>query len=86
MTQLKIKQPPSKAMSSNNYQTDDSRYWEAINRLTAHEAMCEERSKTIFNRLGRIDERLDTISRHMFMIGFTIICSMAGLIVTLLLK
>lgn len=86
MTQLNSQQAPSKAMSSSSYPIDDSRYWEAINRLTAHEAMCEERSKTIFNRLGRIDERLDTISRHMFMIGFTIICSMAGLIVTLLLK
>jgi hypothetical protein len=73
-------------MSSSSFSSDDSRYWEAINRLTAHEAMCEERSKTIFNRLERIDGRLDTMSRQMFVIGFTIICSMAGLIVTLLLK
>jgi len=78
--------PPLKAMSSSSCPSDDSRYWEAINRLTAHEAMCEERSKTIFNHLERIDGRLDTMSRQMFMIGFTIICSMAGLIVTLLLK
>lgn len=86
MNQMTNPQNLLKAMSSSSSPSDDSRYWEAINRLTAHEAMCEERSKTIFNRLERIDGRLDTMSRQMFVIGFTIICSMAGLIVTLLLK
>ena len=86
MNQMTNPKHPLKAMSSSSYPSDDSRYWEAINRLTAHEAMCEERSKTIFNRLERIDGRLDTMSRQMFVIGFTIICSMAGLMVTLLLK
>jgi len=86
MTQMTNPKHPLKAMSSSSFSSDDSRYWEAINRLTAHEAMCEERSKTIFNRLERIDGRLDTMSRQMFVIGFTIICSMAGLIVTLLLQ
>lgn len=86
MTQMTNPKHPLKAMSSSSFSSDDSRYWEAINRLTAHESMCEERSKTIFNRLERIDGRLDTMSRQMFVIGFTIICSMAGLIVTLLLQ
>jgi hypothetical protein len=85
MNQKVTLKDPLRAMSSNSY-PDDSRYWEALNRITTHEAMCEERSKTIFNRLDRIDGRLDAMSRQMFMIGFTIICSMAGLIVTLLLK
>lgn len=85
MNQKTILQEPLGPMSSNSY-PDDSRYWEALNRITTHEAMCEERSKTIFNRLDKIDGRLDAMSRQMFMIGFTIICSMAGLIVTLLLK
>ena len=64
----------------------DNRYWDAINRITAHEAMCEERSKTIFNRLDRIDEQLTTIGKNVFVLGMTIICGMAGLIVTLLLS
>ena len=86
MTDLSLHKAKLSDMSFNNYEDKEAKYWETLSRLTAHEAMCEERSKTIFNRLERIDGRLDTMSRHMFMIGFTIICSMAGLIVTLLLK
>ena len=33
----------------------DARYSEATQRLASHEAMCEERSKTIFNRLEKIE-------------------------------
>ena len=86
MANLSLPKVNSLDMSFNNYEDREAKYWETLSRLTAHEAMCEERSKTILNRLERIDGRLDTMSRHMFMIGFTIICSMAGLIVTLLLK
>lgn len=74
-------------MASNGHDTSDSgRYWEAINRITTHEAMCEERSKTIFNRLENIEDRLDVISKNMFVIGMAIISGMAGVIVTLLLQ
>ena len=65
---------------------DEDKYWEAINRITAHEAMCEERSKTIFNRLGSIDNQLAQMQRNMFLIGFTLISGMAGLIITLTLR
>lgn len=64
----------------------DDKYWEALNRITAHEAMCEERSKTIFKRLENIDEQLAQMQRNMFLIGFTLISGMAGLIITLLLQ
>lgn len=62
------------------------RYWEAINRIASHEAMCEERSKTIFNRLDRIDDSLDAMNKRMFNLGLMLLGGMAGLIVTLLLK
>ncbi len=62
------------------------RYWEAINRIVSHEAMCEERSKTIFNRLDRIDDSLETINKRMFSLGVMLLGGMAGLIVTLLMK
>lgn len=65
---------------------NDSKYWEAINRISTHEAMCEERSKTIFNRLDNIDNSLTGIGKNVFVLGMTIICGMAGLIVTLLLS
>jgi len=62
------------------------RYWEAINRIATHEAMCEERSKTIFNRLDKIDESLALVSKRMFSLGVMLIGGMAGLLVTLLMK
>jgi len=62
------------------------RYWEAINRIASHEAMCEERSKTIFNRLDRIDGSLEVINKRMFTLGVMLLGGMAGLIVTLLMK
>ena len=65
---------------------NDSQYWEAINRISTHEAMCEERSKTIFNRLDNIDNSLAGINKSVFVMGMTIITGMAGLIVTLILS
>ena len=41
----------------------EERIFEAISRLERHEAMCEERSKTIFNRLDAIDDGLDSINK-----------------------
>jgi hypothetical protein len=67
-------------------QRDDERYFEAVQRLTAHEAMCEERSKTIFNRLESIESQLETISGNMFVVSFSLMAGMAGIIVTLLLR
>jgi len=59
---------------------------QALQRIVAHEAMCEERSKTIFNRLDRIDATLDNMSRQGFTMAMMLMGGMAGLIVTLLLK
>lgn len=64
----------------------DDKYWEALNRISTHEAMCEERSKTIFKRLENIDNQLAQMQRNMFMIGFALISGMAGLIITLVIR
>jgi hypothetical protein len=64
----------------------DDKYWEALNRITAHEAMCEERSKTIFNRLENIEAAIGQVHRNTFLMGITLISGMAGIIVTLALK
>jgi hypothetical protein len=74
------------AMSSNNGQDLDDRYWEVASRLAVHEAMCEERSKNIDDRLVKIESGIEKINQWGILIGFTLICSMAGILVTLLLK
>jgi hypothetical protein len=76
----------SPIMSPNNGQVSDERYWEVASRLIAHEAMCEERSKGIYDRLEKIETGVDRINHWGIVIGITLICSMGGLIVTLLLK
>lgn len=65
---------------------EDQKYWEAINRIMTHEAMCEERSKTIFNRLGNIDSQLSGMHKNMFVLGITLISGMAGVIFALLTR
>jgi hypothetical protein len=74
------------AMSSNNGHDFDDRYWEVASRLAVHEAMCEERSKNIDDRLVKIESGIEKINQWGILIGFTLICSMAGILVTLLLK
>jgi hypothetical protein len=69
-----------------NDQADITRYWELASRLASHEAMCEERSKHIDERLEKIEGGIEKINHWGILIGFTLICSMGGLIVTLLLK
>ena len=72
-------------MSSKQTESPD-RYWEAISRIASHEAMCEERSKTIFNRLDRIDNSLDAMNKRMFTVGLTLLTGMGGIIITLAFK
>lgn len=62
----------------------EERIFEAISRIERHEAMCEERSKTIFNRLDSIDESLTALNRMVITAAGTIILSMGGVIVSLL--
>lgn len=65
---------------------EDQKYWEALNRIMTHEAMCEERSKTIFNRLENIEDQLSGLNKNMFLLGITLISGMAGVIFTLLTR
>lgn len=76
----------SQVMSSSNGAQADDRYWELATRLLAHEAMCEERSKGVYDRLEKIEDGIGKINHWGVVIGITLICSMGGLIVTLLLK
>jgi hypothetical protein len=73
-------------MAPDTYTSTDERYWEIASKLNAHEVMCEERSKGIFDRLNKIEEGVEKINNWGLLIGFTLICSMAGILVTLLLK
>ena len=67
----------------NRNKTEATEEETAIGRIAVHEAMCEERSKTIFNRLDKIVERLEAISRNGFVLALALISGMAGLIITL---
>lgn len=62
----------------------EERIFEAISRIERHEAMCDERSKTIFNRLDAIDDSLSALHRMIITAAGTIILSMGGVIVSLL--
>jgi len=62
----------------------EERIFEAISRIERHEAMCEERSKTIFNRLDSIDVSLASLNRMVLTAAGTVILSMGGVIVSLL--
>jgi len=64
----------------------EERLFEAIQRIATHEAMCEERSKTIFNRLESVDAQLAKISSNMFVVSLSLLGGMAGIIVTLILR
>jgi len=62
----------------------EERIFEAISRIERHEAMCEERSKTIFSRLDSIDESFTALNRMVITAAGTVILSMGGVIVSLL--
>lgn len=62
----------------------EERIYEAIRRIERHEAMCEERSKTIFNRLSAIEDGLESINNTLLKGAGVLICGMAGLVVSLL--
>ena len=64
----------------------DARYTEATQRLASHEAMCEERSKTIFNRLEKIEAALLQLNKNMFIAAMALVSGMAGVIWALLMR
>lgn len=58
---------------------DEARLYSLESELKSHQARCEERDKTIFNRLENIERNINKLS-------FILLTSMAGLIITLLLQ
>lgn len=52
--------------------------------MARHEAQCEERWKTTFNRLNDIEDGLKRIENRIMVAGGSIIIFLAGVIVTLL--
>lgn len=52
--------------------------------MARHEAQCEERWKTTFNRLDDIEDGLKRIENRIMVAGGSIIIFLAGVIVTLL--
>ena len=57
----------------------EARLYDLESRLNSHEARCEERDKTIFNRL-------DNIERNIRQHTLALLAGMGGIIVTLLLR
>ena len=53
--------------------------------MARHEAQCEERWKTTFNRLDDIEDGLKRIENRIMVAGGSIIIFLAGVIVTLLI-
>ena len=53
--------------------------------MARHEAQCEERWKTTFNRLDDIEDGLKRIENRIMVAGGSIIVFLAGVIVTLLM-
>jgi hypothetical protein len=54
--------------------------------VTTHEAVCEERAKNIDARLSVIEKGIEKINHWGLLIGFTLVCGMAGLLATLIFK
>ena len=52
-------------------------------RMAAHEAQCEERWKTTFNRLEEIDETLERIEGKLMKVAGGVIIFLSGLVVTM---
>ena len=57
----------------------EARLYELDSKLNSHEARCEERDKTMFNRLDNIER---TIRQH----TVALLAGMGGLIITLLMR
>lgn len=58
---------------------DEVRLYDLESRLSSHEARCEERDKTMFNRLDKIEHNINKLA-------YILLTSMAGLIITLLMQ
>ena len=55
-------------------------------RLESHEVQCEERNKTIFNRLEAIEKRLDDLNGLLTKLAVILLTGMGGVIITSLMR
>tara|TARA_R100001086_G_scaffold220498_1_gene137405 strand:+ start:600 stop:800 length:201 start_codon:yes stop_codon:yes gene_type:complete len=62
-----------------NMEQTEEKIYDVTAKLEAHVARCEERDKTIFNRL-------DNIERNIRQHTFALLAGMGGVVVTLLLR
>jgi hypothetical protein len=60
--------------------------FELTARLETHEVQCEERTKTIFNRLESIEKRLDELNSLLTKLAIILVTSMGGIIITFLMR
>jgi len=63
--------------------SNDTKLGGVVEQFLRHEAQCEERWKTTFNRLDDIDEKLDRMEQRQVQVGGALILFLAGLVVTL---
>ena len=55
-------------------------------RLESHEVQCEERNKTIFNRLEAIEKRLDDLNGLLTKLAVILLTGMGGVVITSLMR
>ena len=65
---------------------DHDRLVELEREMAAHEAMCDERWKTTFNRLQDIEDGLKKLENRIITASGSIIVFLAGVIITLLMR
>ena len=66
--------------------TDHDRIIELEREMAAHEAMCDERWKTTFNRLQDIEDVVKKLESRIITASGSIIVFLAGVIITLLMR
>jgi len=65
---------------------DHDRIIEIEREMASHEAMCDERWKTTFNRLQDIEDVLKKVENRILTASGSIIVFLAGVIITLLMR
>jgi hypothetical protein len=66
--------------------TDHDRIIELEREMASHEAMCDERWKTTFNRLQDIEDGVKKLENRIITASGSIIVFLAGVIITLLMR
>ncbi len=66
--------------------TLELKIYELTARIDAHEAKCEERDKTIFNRLDSIEKRLDDLNSLLTKLAIILLTGMGGVLITSLMR